>query len=281
VTSPAARLRSLLDDAPPVVAPGAFNPLFAKLIEEAAFPAVYLSGAGVANSLLGRPDLGILTQTEMVAVVDHVCQAVDVPVIADGDTGYGGEHNVARLVKAYEQVGVQCIQLEDQLSPKRCGHMENKEVVSLEEATTKIAMAVQSRNSRDFLIMARTDTRATHNLSEALKRGESYLNAGADILFIEAPQSIEEMEIIKREFPDVILVANMVEEGKTPELSVEQCAALGFQIILRPISSLLAVARTLQLSYSALKHNSGQPETVPRLTFQDYNELVGLPDYQK
>ncbi|GIT20518.1 MAG: hypothetical protein CM1200mP40_02000 [Gammaproteobacteria bacterium] len=146
----------------------------------------------------------------------------DTPVIADGDNGYGDVSSVAKLVNAYEEAGAQCIQIEDQVSPKRCGHMDNKEVVDLDEAVSKIATSVQSRKSEDFLIMARTDSRATHGLNEALRRGEAFLKAGADILFIEAPASIEEMEIVKKEFPETVLVANMVEEGKTPVLKVSE-----------------------------------------------------------
>jgi len=151
-------------------------------------------------------------------------------------------------------------------------------VVTLEEAVSKIGMAVRSRQSKEFLIMARTDSRATHGLDEALRRGEAFLKTGADMLFIEAPENIEEMEIIKQEFPDTVLVANMVEEGKTPELALDQLADLGYQVVLRPISALLTATRALQGSYAALSQ-SGKPEPPPaRLTFQAYNDLVGLSD---
>ena len=229
--------------------------------------------------MLAKPDIGLVTASEMTERARQIVAAVgDTPLIADGDNGYGGEHSVARLVNAYEQAGVQSIQLEDQVSPKRCGHMDKKQVVTLEEAVSKIGMAVRSRQSKEFLIMARTDTRATHGLDEALRRGEAFLKTGADMLFIEAPENIEEMEIIKQEFPDTVLVANMVEEGKTPELSLNQLADLGYQVVLRPISALLTAAKALQGSYAALSQ-SGKSEPPPtRLTFQAYNDLVGLSD---
>ncbi|HIL63611.1 MAG TPA: isocitrate lyase/PEP mutase family protein, partial [Porticoccaceae bacterium] len=182
------------------------------------------------------------------------------------------------LVNAYEQAGVQCIQLEDQVSPKRCGHMDNKEVVDINEAVSKISTAVRSRDSDRFLIMARTDSRATHDLDEALRRGDAFLNAGADILFIEAPRSVTEMEVIKQVFPDTVLVANMVEDGRTPELTTTQLAELGYQLILRPVSALLSVAKTLQLSYESLTEPDPSGTAPPRLSFQAYNELVGLSD---
>ena len=180
-------LKSLLQTEKIILIPGTFDALSALIAKQSGFKALYMTGFGVAGSLLAKPDIGLVTASEM---VERASQIVDVaegiPLIADGDNGYGGIHNVSRLVKAYEKAGVQCIQLEDQVIPKRCGHMDNKEVVGLEEATAKIKAAIQSRNSDDFLIAARTDSRATHDLDEALRRGEAFLNAGADILFIEA-----------------------------------------------------------------------------------------------
>lgn len=274
-------LKDLLKSNETLVVPGAFDALSALIAKQAGFKAIYMSGFAVAGSLLAKPDIGLVTASEMVERARQLVAASgDTPVIADGDNGYGGAYNVARLVNAYEQAGVQCIQLEDQVSPKRCGHMDNKQVVALDEAVGKIAMAVSSRNTEQFLVMARTDSRATHDLGEALKRSEAFLHAGADILFIEAPQSLEEMQIIKREFPDVVLVANMVEEGKTPQLTSEQLVDLGYQIVLRPVTALLTVARALQQSYAALSATDLAQASPARLTFQDYNELVGLGDYR-
>ena len=257
------RLCTLLKSKKSLLIPGTFDALSALIAKQAGFEALYLSGFSVSGSMLAKPDIGLVTASEMTERARQIVAAVgDTPLIADGDNGYGGEHSVARLVNAYEQAGVQSIQLEDQVSPKRCGHMDKKQVVTLEE----------------FLIMARTDTRATHGLDDALRRGEAFLKAGADMLFIEAPESIEEMEIIKQEFPDTVLVANMVEEGKTPELALNQLADLGYQVVLRPISALLTATKALQGSYAALSQ-SGKSEPPPtRLTFQAYNDLVGLSD---
>ena len=274
-------LRDLLQSEPQLIVPGSYDALSAHCAGRAGFKAIYMSGFGVAGSLLARPDIGLVSATEMMERARQiVAAAAGTPVIADGDNGYGGEYNVARLVQAYEQAGVQCIQLEDQLSPKRCGHMDDKQVCPLEEAVSKIRMALASRRSEDFLIMARTDARAPCGLDEALHRGEAFLEAGADLLFIEAPQSIAEMEAIGERFAGTPLVANMVEDGKTPLLSYPQLLDLGFQVVLRPISALLAVARTLEQSYAALAAGVESEAAPPRLSFQAYNELLGLANYR-
>jgi 2-methylisocitrate lyase-like PEP mutase family enzyme len=273
-------LKDLLKIKETILIPGVYDALSALIAKRAGFKALYMSGFGVAGSLLAKPDIGLVTASEMIERAGQIVSAVsDIPVIADGDNGYGGEHNVARLVSAYEQAGVQAIQLEDQVNPKRCGHMKNKQVVGLGEAAAKISMAVNTRTSENFLIIARTDSRATHDLKEALRRGEAFLKAGADILFIEAPQSIEEMATIKNEFPDVVLIANMVEGGKTPEFSVNELTDLGFQIVLRPITALLSVSSTLQQCYSALAGTAKVQEVTEPLTFDEYNELIGLLEY--
>ena len=274
-------LKDILRNGDSIVVPGSYDALSALLAAQAGFKAIYLSGFGVAGSLLGKPDIGLVTAEQMVNTIGHVVEAAgDTPVIADGDNGYGDVSSVAKLVNAYEEAGAQCIQIEDQVSPKRCGHMDNKEVVDLDEAVSKIATSVQSRKSEDFLIMARTDSRATHGLNEALRRGEAFLKAGADILFIEAPASIEEMEIVKKEFPETVLVANMVEEGKTPVLKVSELSEMGYQIVLRPISGLLAVVKTLKQSYSALLNDDQDAiHAISRLTFQEYNKVIKLSDY--
>ena len=271
-------LRQQLECKAVLIVPGVFDALSARIAAAQDFPAIYMSGFAVAASLLGEPDIGLVTATEMVTRAGQIVQASQKPVIADGDNGYGGVYNVERLVRNYEQAGVSCIQLEDQVNPKRCGHMENKEVVGLDEATQKIAAAVAARHSKDFLIMARTDARATHDLSEALRRAEAFLNAGADILFIEAPRSVAEMQTIQAAFPEVPLVANMVEDGKTPDLTPAELNELGYQILLRPVSALLTVAETLTRAYSNL-HETGDLQAMDRFSFSGINELVGLPDY--
>ncbi|MFT4798613.1 MAG: 2-methylisocitrate lyase-like PEP mutase family enzyme [Candidatus Azotimanducaceae bacterium] len=271
-------LREQLECNQVLIVPGVFDALSARIAANQDFPAIYMSGFAVAASLLGEPDIGLVTATEMVTRAGQIVQASQKPVIADGDNGYGGIYNVERLVRNYEQAGVSCIQLEDQVNPKRCGHMENKEVVSLDEARQKIAAAVAARSSKDFLIMARTDARATHDLNEALRRAEAFLNAGADILFVEAPRTVAEMQTIQATFPEVPLVANMVEDGKTPNLTPAELKKLGYQILLRPVSALLTVAETLTRAYSNL-HATGDLQTMDRFSFSSFNDLVGLPDY--
>lgn len=270
-------LETLLDQPHAVIVPGAFDALSARLAAQAGAKAVYMTGFGVAGAAFGVPDIGLVSATEMVERVRVLAQAAaPVPLIADGDNGHGGPLNAARLTAAYEQAGAQCIQLEDQVSPKRCGHMEGKEVVPLTEAASKIRAAAAARSSPRFKIMARTDARATHGLDEALRRGESFLKAGADILFIEAPQSVEELDVIARNFKGVPLVANLVEDGKTPMLSPKELDQLGYRIVLYPVSALLAVARRLEGIYAALLHARATGE---RMSFDRYNEIVGLPEF--
>ena len=272
-------LRQQLEKQEVIVVPGVFDALSARIAAKHHYSALYMSGFAVAGSLLGEPDIGLVTASEMTTRASQVVHASGgIPVIADGDNGYGGVFNVERLVRHYEQVGVACIQLEDQVNPKRCGHMENKEVVSLADAAEKIRAAVAARSSDDFLIMARTDARATHDLDEALMRAEAFLAAGADILFVEAPRTVAEMQIVKQAFPDTPLVANMVEDGKTPSLTPTQLGEMGYQILLRPVSALLAVSEQLNRAYSQLSI-SGDLGEIARFSFSGFNELVGLPGY--
>jgi 2-methylisocitrate lyase-like PEP mutase family enzyme len=275
-----ARLRALLAGDAPLVAPGAFNALFARLIEEAGFDAVYLSGAGVANALLGQPDLGLVTMSEMVMVAERICEVVDVPVIADGDTGYGGVHNVARTVAAYERAGVAAIQIEDQQFPKRCGHFEGKEVVSANEMVERVVAARRARSGDDgIVIIARTDAAAVEGIDSAIARARTYGEAGADVLFVEAPSSGDELAMVAGELGDWPLVANMVEFGKTPLLSAEELGDLGFSLILFPGS----VTRTVTLAArETLDELRSTGTTMGRLdamaTFDEVNRVVGLTE---
>jgi 2-methylisocitrate lyase-like PEP mutase family enzyme len=272
-------LRQQLEGEELLIVPGVFDGLSARIAANQNFPALYMSGFAVAASLLGEPDIGLVTASEMTARAGQIVEAADnKPVIADGDNGYGGVFNVERLVRHYEQVGVSCIQLEDQVNPKRCGHMENKEVVSMIDATAKISAAVAARSTDNFLIMARTDARATHGLDEALRRAEAFLMAGADILFVEAPRTVAEMQIVKDTFPDTPLVANMVEDGKTPALSGEQLQDMGYAILLRPVYALLAVSQVLSQAYSSLS-SQGDLGSMDRFSFSEINELLRLPEY--
>ena len=263
-----------------LILPGAYDALSARVAVRSGARAVYMTGFGVVGSAYGVPDIGLIGPDQMAERVRSIASAIHpVALIADGDNGHGGPANVARLVRAYEQAGAQCIQLEDQVSPKRCGHMDNKEVVPLAEAQARIRAAVSARSSPEFKIMARTDARATHSLDEALKRGESFVRAGADILFIEAPRSETELRRIAEHFPGVPLVANMVEEGKTPLLSPTALAQIGYRIALYPISALLAVTRRLESAYASVL--AGQPiDAQERSSFAQYNDIVGKRGFE-
>ena len=275
-----ARLRALLSADAPVVAPGAFNALFARLIEDAGFDAVYLTGAGVANALLGQPDLGLVTMSEMVMVAERICEVVDVPVIADADTGYGGVHNVARTVAAYERAGVAAIQIEDQQFPKRCGHFEGKEVVSADEMVERVVAARRARSGDDgIVIIARTDAVAVEGIENAIVRARTYGEAGADLLFVEAPSSRDELAMVAGELGDWPLVANMVEWGRTPLLSAEELGDLGFTLILFPGSVTRTVTRAARETLDELRSTG---TTIGRLdqmaTFDEVNRVVGLSE---
>ncbi len=260
-----------------VVAPGAYDALSAKLAAKAGAKVVYMTGFGVSGAAFGLPDIGLVSAAEMSERVRAIAGAcAPVPLIADGDNGHGGPLNAAKLARAYEAAGAGCIQIEDQVFPKRCGHMEGKEVVAIEEAAAKIRAAAEARESRGFKVMARTDARATHGLDEALRRGEAFLKAGADILFIEAPRDEGELRKVAETFSGVPLVANIVEDGKTPYLGAKALEELGYRIALFPVSALLAVTARLQGVYETLVKGEGLPEGEPRVTFQRYNELIGL-----
>ncbi|MEP2828918.1 isocitrate lyase/PEP mutase family protein [Parvibaculum sp.] len=260
-----------------IVAPGAYDALSAKLAAKAGAEVVYMTGFGVSGASFGLPDVGLVSAAEMAERVRAIaCTCAPVPLIADGDNGHGGPLNAARLTRAYETAGAECIQIEDQVFPKRCGHMEGKEVVAIEEAAAKIRAAADARESKGFKIMARTDARATHDLDEALRRGEAFLKAGADILFIEAPRDEAEMRRVAETFKGVPLVANIVEDGKTPYLGAKALESLGFKIALFPVSALLAVTARLQGVYETLMKGEGLPDGEERVTFQRYNELIGL-----
>jgi 2-methylisocitrate lyase-like PEP mutase family enzyme len=275
-----AQLDPVLQRSGSVIVPGVFDALSARLAVQAGAQAIYMSGFAVAGTAFGIPDIGLVSAAEMVERV-RVLAAISspVPLIADGDNGHGGPLNAARLTRAYESAGAACIQLEDQVSPKRCGHMEGKEVISRADAAAKIRAAADARSDPAFKIMARTDARATDGLDEALRRGEAFLKAGADILFIEAPRDEKELETVAQTFRGTPLVANLVEDGKTPLLAPEELEALGYRIILYPISALLAVSRRLQDVYAALLSGNQARLDADRVRFGEYNEIVGLPEF--
>ncbi|HUO92297.1 MAG TPA: isocitrate lyase/PEP mutase family protein [Rhizomicrobium sp.] len=262
-----------------LVLPGAYDALSARIAVRAGAKAVYMTGFGVVGSAFGAPDIGLVGPDQMAERARALAAAIaPIPLVADGDNGHGGPANVARLVRAYECAGVACIQLEDQVSPKRCGHMDGKEIVPRAEAVAKIRAAAKTRSTSSFKIMARTDARATDGIDEALARGQAFLDAGADILFIEAPQTEEELRAIAERFRGVPLVANLVEDGKTPMLSHAALAEMGYKILLRPVSALLAAAHALEAAYAKLL--AGEAVS-PRASFQHYNDIVGLAEWQR
>ena len=277
-----ASLRELLGREEPVLAPGAYDALSARIIEQAGFPAVYMTGFGSSASLLGRPDVGLLGMSEMIANAARIAQVVDVPVIADADTGYGNPLNVIRTVREYERTGVSAIHFEDQNTPKKCGHMEDKQVIAASEMADKIRAAVEARSSSEFLIIARTDARAVEGLDSALRRARSYAEAGADLLFIEGPQSEEEVAEVARSFPQVPLLFNWAERGKTPPMPLDRLQELGYRIIIFPISALLVAAKAVREVMAQIRRD-GTPIGVAAgfMDFKDFNNLVGLREIRE
>ena len=271
-------LRQMLNNKEKVMAPGAYDAWSAKLIENAGFPAVYMTGYGVSASVLGKPDIGLLTLSEMVTSVKNIVASVNIPVIADADNGYGGTLNVVRTTEEYEQVGVAAIQFEDQVIPKRCGHMEGKEVIPMEEMVAKIKAAVYARKDPDFVIIARTDARAVLGFDEALRRAKAYEAAGADVIFFEAPQSLDEMKIVAQEIK-VPLLANMVEKGKTPLTKATELNEIGYNIIIYPVSLLYNATKAIQDMLIQLKQDETTSNMLDKLvSFPEFNATIKLDE---
>ena len=273
------KLRQLLARPEIIVIPGVYDCLGAKLAEQSGFEVVATSGFGIAASTLGLPDYGFLTATEMLYSVGRIAQSINVPLIADLDTGYGNALNVIRTVKDAVQLGLAGILLEDQEWPKKCGHFEGKRVIPLAEHAGKIRAAVEARGDSGLVIIARTDARAPLGLEEAIARGRAYIAAGADILFVEAPQSVEELKAIAAAFPDVPLVANIVEGGKTPQISTAQLQELGFKIVFFPLTALLAVTKVMTACFAHLKAQGNTANYSELVNFHDFQALVGVPQY--
>lgn len=274
-------LRELILGESVILAPGAYDCVSAKIIEAAGFDVCYITGFGIAASVLGKPDWGFVTMTEMVERVQKITEAVTIPVIADGDTGYGNPLNVMRTVAEFEKAGASAIQLEDQVFPKKCGHMEGKQVVQTEEMVKKIKAALAARKDENFLIIARTDARAVLGLEEAIKRGQIYAEAGADIIFVEAPQTHEELAQIAGSI-NKPLVANMVERGKTPLLSPEELKSLGYKLVVYPVSALFAATRAIQEVMKRLKAFGGTEHASGQLFgFGEFNRLVAIEKFKE
>ena len=277
-----ARLRALLDSGQTIVAPGAFDPLSARLVEEAGFPAVYMTGFGTSAALIGRPDVGLLTMTEMAGNAGRIAACVDIPLIADADTGYGNPLNVIRTVGAYEAAGVAGIHIEDQVAPKKCGHLEGKLVIPAEEMAEKVRAAVEARAQPEFVIIARTDARAVEGLERSLQRGRMYREAGADALFIEALTSEAEAEEAVRAFPGVPLLFNWAEGGKTPPISLDRLKELGYRIVIFPISTLLAATGAMRRILQEIAQAGTPAATMDELpTFAEFVDFIGLPQVRE
>jgi carboxyvinyl-carboxyphosphonate phosphorylmutase len=275
------RLRELLARPEPLVAPGAYDALSARLVEQAGFDVVYMTGFGSTASLVGRPDVGLLTGTEMVDNARRIAAAVDVPVIADADTGYGNAINVVRTVQAYEQAGVAGIHLEDQVMPKKCGHMSGKAVIPADEMAGKIRAAVEARRDPDFLLIARTDAAAVEGLSAAIDRARAYADAGADVLFVEAPTSEDDIARVAGELRGVApLVFNWAEGGRTPPIPLARIAELGFALVLFPIGTLLAATAGIRRLLASLR-DDGVPAVDDLPAFDDFTDLIGLPEIRE
>lgn len=274
----AKKLRQLISQPGLIVAPGAYDAWSARLIEKAGFPVVYMTGYGVSASAIGQPDIGLLTMTEMVNVARNMVNAINIPLIADGDTGYGGILNVIRTVREYEQAGIAAIQVEDQVYPKRCGHMEGKQLVPVEEMITKLRAAVHARKSPDFIIIARTDARAVTGLQDAIARANAYAEVGADVIFLEAPESVEEMKVIAASI-DRPLLANMVESGKTPFLDSNALLEIGYKIIIYPVSSLYTVTKAVARTLQKLKNEGTTRNCMDDMVeFKEFNEMIGVQE---
>ena len=274
-------LRNLLKQKGPLVIPGVYDAIGAKIAEKVGFSALFQTGYGTSATLFGMPDYGFIGSTETVDNARRICRAVSVPVIVDVDTGYGNALSVWKLVKELESSGASGIFLEDQRWPKRCGHMQGKEVVPHEEYAEKLQAAVDSRSSKDFIIVARTDARATEGLDEAIERGKKNKKIGADVIFVEAPKTIQEMKKIGKSI-NAPLVANMIEGGATPLSSASELYKMGFKIILYPLSVLYANTYASMKILTELKKSGNTKKFHKKVVnFNQFNDLVELPKFRK
>jgi 2,3-dimethylmalate lyase len=260
-----------------ISAPGVFEMISARIADTMGFDAIYMTGYGVVASHLGLPDAGLASYTEMVGRVNQIASGTSTPLIADGDTGYGGLLNVDHTVRGYEKAGAQAIQIEDQEYPKKCGHTPGRRVVPIADAARRIKVACEARASKDFLVIARTDARTALGLDEALRRGEAFLKAGADMLFIESPESEAELAKIGQTFAGVPLVANMVEGGRTPILSRAELEAFGFKLAIFPTAGFLAAGAALRSVYGEIRSSGSSKAWRGELyPFDDFSRLMGF-----
>lgn len=276
------RLRRLLTGTGPVVCVGAHDPVSARLVEQAGFPALHLGGYVAAATVLGAPDVGLLTYTEMVNHIARCIAASNLPAIADADTGYGNPINVQRTIRGFIRAGVAGCHIEDQVMPKKCGHIPGKQVIPAKEMVQKIRAACDARTDEDFVLIARTDALTVNGLADAIERCQLYAEAGADALFVDAPRTMEELETIARELASTgkPLVFNAARTGKSPTISVEEASRLGFKLVIFPIELLMLSVRAMQRGLEQLRVAGSTDSLVPDMvTFEEFNRFIGMNDY--
>ncbi|MBV1756388.1 MAG: oxaloacetate decarboxylase [Dethiosulfatibacter sp.] len=275
------KLKNLINSPEILVMPGVFDCLSAKIAEKIGFNALQVTGYGVAASLLGSPDIGLVTLTEMVNQTKNICDSVGIPIMADGDTGFGNAINLIRTVKEFEKAGAAGINLEDQVFPKRCGHMDGKQIISLDEAVLKIKAAVSAKTDKDFVINARTDAIAVSGIEEAIKRGNAYAKAGADLIFVEAPEREEDIERVIKAINAPVSI-NMTEGGKSPMLTVEKLQKWGAARVSFPVTALFGAYRGIYNILEVLKEK-GTAKHNPELitTFGEFLSLIDVEDFNK
>jgi 2-methylisocitrate lyase-like PEP mutase family enzyme len=279
--NPRQALKRLLQRDKLLVAPGCFDGLSARLVEAAGFEAAYLSGGAVARSM-GIPDIGLVTMSEVIERAAQVVSAVKIPVIADADTGYGNAINLVRTVREFERTGVAAIHIEDQITPKRCGHLDDKEVIPLAEMENKLAAALANRTDPDFGIIGRTDARGVQGFDEAIERGRAFTKLGVDAVFVEAPQSEAELEAIPRALPDVPLLVNVFKGGKTPMLPVARLQQMGYRIAIYPSETQRAGIYAMRMALGLLKREgTTEMMNAALTTFKERDQIVGLDDWQR
>lgn len=271
-------IRQALSQAGQIIMPGVYDALSAKIAARSGFEVIFITGYSLSATLLGEPDFGLLTQTEVIAAAQRICSVVETPVIVDADTGYGNAINVIRTVRDLIGAGAAGMFLEDQVWPKRCGHMKGKQVIPLDEQLKKLEAAVEAKQNQDFFIVARTDSRQALGLNTAIERGIAFKEAGADAVFIEAPESKDEMKEISKQVPGP-LVANMLERGVTPLMGPNELKELGFDLIVWPLAPLYSVAKTLTEVYTTLRRDGSTLAILDRLMpFDEFNRIVGLDE---
>jgi 2-methylisocitrate lyase-like PEP mutase family enzyme len=274
----ATRLRELLSQPEILVVPGAADAMSARIVEDVGFSAAYASGAGIANVQFALPDIGLLTMTEMIEPIRRIVESVNIPVIADADTGYGNAVNVTRTTQVYEDAGVAAIQLEDQVTPKKCGHFNGKEVISVDEMIQKIHAAVKVR--KEMLIIARTDSIATHGMDEAVQRANQYARAGADVIFVEAPTQKEQIAELPKRI-QASLLFNMTEGAKTPIISHDELHEMGYRIVIHPNLAMRVAARAMQSALAVLQKTRSSELLLPSmLEWNERQRLVRLPEWE-